>query len=75
MERVEVSADAGATWVAAEVEPREQWSWQRFTTEWVPYAAGSFTLAARATDKTGAIQPAGRARNAMHTVEVEVRQA
>lgn len=75
VERVEVSADAGATWRAAALEPREEYSWQRFSTEWVPPAAGAFTLTARATDRTGATQPASRARNALHTVEVEVREA
>jgi sulfane dehydrogenase subunit SoxC len=70
--RVEVSADAGSNWSAARLEPRRQWSWQRFAFDWRPGATGSFTLAARATDTRGVTQPATNARNAVHTVKVTI---
>ncbi len=70
--QVEVSLDGGESWSAARVEPRRQWSWQRFSFDWRPQRAGTFTLAARATDARGAIQPMARARNAVHTVAVTI---
>ncbi|HZU90031.1 MAG TPA: molybdopterin-dependent oxidoreductase [Stellaceae bacterium] len=70
--RVEVSADGGATWSQAQVEPRRQWSWQRFAFVWRPERKGRFTLMARATDMRGAVQPMEKARNAVHTVTVTV---
>ena len=35
-------------------------------------ATGSYTLAARATDTRGAVQPMHKARNAVHTVTVAI---
>jgi hypothetical protein len=54
------------------VEPRREWSWQRFTFDWRPERRGNFTLAARASDTRGAVQPMKKARNAVHTVTVTV---
>jgi sulfane dehydrogenase subunit SoxC len=73
--RVEVSVDGGATWLPARVEPRRQWSWQRFTFDWRPGGSGTFTLMARATDARGAVQPMDKARNAVHTVTVAISRA
>jgi sulfane dehydrogenase subunit SoxC len=70
--QVEVSVDGGQRWSAARIERRRQWSWQRFVFDWRPAGAGNFTLAARATDSRGAIQPMGKARNAVHTVTVTI---
>jgi len=70
--KVEISPDGGETWSAATVEPRRQWSWQRFTFDWRPPRIGTFTLAARATDARGATQPLAKARNAIHTVTVTI---
>jgi hypothetical protein len=70
--RVEVSVDGGASWRGAELEARTQWSWQRFRTRWRPERLGSHVLASRATDATGAVQPAADARNAVYEVAVEV---
>lgn len=70
--RVEISLDGGDTWSAARVEPRRQWSWQRFAFAWRPERSGEFTLAARASDTRGAVQPMEKARNAVHTVTVTV---
>jgi hypothetical protein len=70
--QVEVSVDGGQSWSPARIERRRQWSWQRFAFEWRPLGAGSFTLAVRATDSRGAVQPMGKARNAVHTVTVAI---
>lgn len=72
---VEVSIDNGASWRAAALEPRTQWSWQRFRLLWQPAAAGRFVLMVRATDVAGRVQPASAARNAVHAVAVEVSPA
>lgn len=69
---VEISTDGGETWAPARVEPRRQWSWQRFSFDWQPAGIGSFTVAARATDTRGATQPMAKARNAVHTVTVTI---
>ena len=70
--RVDVSIDGGNTWSPARLESRRQWSWQRFAFDWRPAGAGSYTLAARATDTRGAVQPMHKARNAVHTVTVAI---
>jgi sulfane dehydrogenase subunit SoxC len=69
---VDVSVDGGESWSTAEIEPRREWSWQRFTFAWRPPGRGSFVIAARATDMHGAVQPKERARNAVHSVSVTV---
>jgi DMSO/TMAO reductase YedYZ molybdopterin-dependent catalytic subunit len=72
--QVEISLDGGETWSPARVEPRRQWSWQRFSFDWRPQRAGSFALAARATDARGTVQPMAKARNAVHTVAVTIER-
>jgi len=72
VERVEISADDGLTWLLTELEPRAQWSWQRFSMQWHPSASGSHRLMARATDARGSTQPLELARNSVHTVQVEI---
>jgi sulfane dehydrogenase subunit SoxC len=71
--RVEISTDGGATFRAATLEPRHGWSWQRFSLTWAPESSGETLLSARAFDANGASQPVDGARNAIHTVKVEVR--
>lgn len=70
--QVEISTDGGESWSPAQIEPRRQWSWQRFMFEWRPAGHGNFLIAARATDLRGAVQPKDRARNAVHSVAVTV---
>jgi DMSO/TMAO reductase YedYZ molybdopterin-dependent catalytic subunit len=55
---VEVTADGGRTWQAADVEPQNdhRWSWRRWETTWTA-TPGHHTLGARATDADGNTQP------------------
>lgn len=56
--RVEVSTDGGETWREARLlEPRFPLAWVRFALPWEVQAAGSYTLASRATDEAGHVQP------------------
>ncbi len=71
--RVEVSTDDGASWAMAALEPRSQWSWQRFVVSWTPPGVGDFTIRARAIDSAGTAQRATAARNAIHSVVISVR--
>ncbi|HEX4112346.1 MAG TPA: molybdopterin-dependent oxidoreductase [Stellaceae bacterium] len=70
--RVEISTDGGASWAGAALEPRSQYSWQRFAFPWTPPAQGDFKIAARAVDAAGTVQRMSLARNAVHTVPVAV---
>ena len=81
MVAVALSADEGATWTEAELEPsRHPWLRHRFRGLWVPPGPGPFTLLARATDATGATQPVtpvwnrlGYGNNAVQRVAVVVQ--
>jgi hypothetical protein len=55
--KVEVSADGGRTWRRATPHGNGR-GWQRWSVPWRPAGPGSYTLRARATDTTGATQPA-----------------
>jgi DMSO/TMAO reductase YedYZ molybdopterin-dependent catalytic subunit len=70
--QVEISIDGGESWRQAQLEPRRQWAWQRFSFDWQPPRDGAFTVAACATDTRGARQPIANARNAVHAVKVMV---
>jgi DMSO/TMAO reductase YedYZ molybdopterin-dependent catalytic subunit len=72
IERVDVSTDGGVTWSAAELEAREDRSWQRFCAIWRPVAAGPITLWCRAASCGGAMQPGSGRRNAIHRVEISI---
>jgi DMSO/TMAO reductase YedYZ molybdopterin-dependent catalytic subunit len=55
---VEVSTDAGATWIPAHrFGPNPEDAWQRWELPWHPTAPGPYTLQARATDANGVTQP------------------
>lgn len=77
--RVEVSADAGATWGEAELGPEMgPFAWRRFSFGWRA-TPGRHTLLARAVDGRGVAQPdeavwnlRGYLNNALHRVEVTV---
>ncbi|WP_409939117.1 molybdopterin-dependent oxidoreductase [Rhizobium leguminosarum] len=68
---VEVSVDGGGSWRTAAVGPREGRSWQRFELPWTP-SSGQNILLCRCTDELGEGQQLTDARNAVHTVQVEV---
>ncbi|MFC7733103.1 molybdopterin-binding protein [Actinomadura keratinilytica] len=57
--RVEVSLDGGATWRDARLHgPAPARAWVRWELPWRPPGPGRYELLARATDETGAVQPA-----------------
>jgi len=72
---VEISSDEGRSWQEAELAPRKQWSWQQFEYFWEPLSLGPATLLCRATNVAGETQPESGARNAIHTVNVNVVEA
>jgi DMSO/TMAO reductase YedYZ molybdopterin-dependent catalytic subunit len=55
--KVEVSVDSASTWHVATLEPPlSQETWVLWTWQWMPSLPGKYTLVARATDGTGAVQ-------------------
>jgi DMSO/TMAO reductase YedYZ molybdopterin-dependent catalytic subunit len=71
VDRVEVSADGGVSWLEARVEARAERSWQKFSVKWQPTAKGPVTLCSRAYCR-GVVQPKAGRRNAIHGVPVMV---
>ena len=79
---IELSPDGGRHWVPARItRAGGPWTWS-FWEATIPLAPGSHTLAARATDSSGATQPAsvdetwnvkGYGNNAWHRVDLTVR--
>lgn len=67
---VDLTFDGGRSWVAADVAPRKQASWQRFSYRWQVGGSGVYVLGSRATNRDGLSQPLEGARNAIHTVRV-----
>jgi DMSO/TMAO reductase YedYZ molybdopterin-dependent catalytic subunit len=62
IEKVEVSTDGGNTWTLASVkDPLSDNTWVLWTADWNPPATGNYSIAVRATDKTGAVQTASMA--------------
>ena len=58
IKEVRISTDGGTSWKRADLQ--DQWirnGWQRWELPWRPRTAGTQTLLARATDRTGATQP------------------
>ena len=78
--KVELSDDDGATWRAAQLDPRhDPYAWRLWSFRWTPTRKGKARLLARATDVRGAVQPretvwnqSGYLYNAWHAVEVDV---
>ena len=59
IEKVEVSTDGGNTWsVASFKDPLSDYTWVLWTVDWNPPSTGHYSIAVRATDKTGAVQTA-----------------
>jgi DMSO/TMAO reductase YedYZ molybdopterin-dependent catalytic subunit len=62
--RTEISTDGGRRWhPAIPRDPGTPAAWQRWEFRWRTPGPGSYTLRARATDVTGATQPATVSRN------------
>ena len=70
--RVDISVDAGATWMEAQVEAREDRAWQRFLRSWHPADLGAIQLCSKAYSHDDEGQPEFGRRNAIHRVEVTV---
>jgi DMSO/TMAO reductase YedYZ molybdopterin-dependent catalytic subunit len=69
---VEVSVDGGDSWSQAALEQRtDGHAWQRFRLAWSP-APGEYEICVRATDATGAVQPAAEHINQVQRVPVTV---
>jgi DMSO/TMAO reductase YedYZ molybdopterin-dependent catalytic subunit len=59
--QVEVSVDQEVSWHVAQLQPPlSQDTWVFWTWQWKPLQSGPYTLTARATDGTGALQTAQR---------------
>jgi sulfane dehydrogenase subunit SoxC len=72
VDRVDVSVDGGATWMAAQTDPRVERAWQRFVLTWRASDPGVAVLCSRAYSDDGTRQPEFGRRNAIHRVEVKV---
>ena len=78
--RVEVTEDDGATWKEATLgADHDPYAWRLWSFRWTPRSPGKASLAARATDSRGAVQPreaawnpSGYLHNAWPRVEIEV---
>ena len=78
---VEVSADGGASWAAAELsDPAGPFAWSGWRFPWDPPGPDEYTLCCRASDDAGGTQPleppwnlGGYANNAVQRVPVTVR--
>jgi DMSO/TMAO reductase YedYZ molybdopterin-dependent catalytic subunit len=83
IERVEVSADGGASWSEAERRPpASRWAWCSWAWRWEPPGPGAYELCCRAGDSAGNTQPlevpwnlGGYANNAVQRVPVTVTAA
>jgi DMSO/TMAO reductase YedYZ molybdopterin-dependent catalytic subunit len=80
IERVELSADGGASWSDARLGPQpSRWSWVGWDWDWRPDEPGAYELCCRATDALGNRQPleapwnlGGYANNEVQRVPVVV---
>jgi DMSO/TMAO reductase YedYZ molybdopterin-dependent catalytic subunit len=78
---VELSADGGSSWRAAQlVGPEAPYAWRLWETRWRPETPGAYLLKVRAVDSHDGTQPEqaewnakGYANNGLHRVEVNVR--
>jgi DMSO/TMAO reductase YedYZ molybdopterin-dependent catalytic subunit len=78
--QVEVAVDGGQIWTRAELSPQQPYCWVLWKYVWTPRGSGQYTVAARAIDAQGKIQPAAKDRlrfdqyenDWYHTVRCEV---
>jgi sulfite oxidase len=81
IERVDVSADGGSTWQAAELgKDKAPYAWRLFSYKWNAAKPGDYTILSRATDSQGRVQPtapvwnpSGYLNNAIDQVKVHVQ--
>lgn len=66
-------SDGGHSWTPAEITPRQDCSWQRFTLLWQPPAPGEYCVVSRATDSRGHRQPDAPHRNRLYRSIIHVR--
>lgn len=59
IERVEFSADGGASWREARLDSvlHDRFAWMQWSAEWEVAAEGDYVLACRARDEAGEVQP------------------
>jgi DMSO/TMAO reductase YedYZ molybdopterin-dependent catalytic subunit len=80
VDRVEFSADGGATWTDARLGPEiSRWAWRSWESDWGPSEPGEYELCCRARDAAGNTQPlktpwnlGGYANNEVQRVPVRV---
>lgn len=72
--KVEVTSDGGNLWTEAQLEPRKEFSWQKFSLH-LRLTPGSYTLIARATSRSGKCQAMCGWRNHVHSVDVRLEDA
>jgi DMSO/TMAO reductase YedYZ molybdopterin-dependent catalytic subunit len=78
---IEVSVDGGGTWQrAALVGPEAPYAWRLWELAWKPERPGTYSLATRAVDSSGATQPEqvewnakGYGNNCIRSIAVQVR--
>jgi DMSO/TMAO reductase YedYZ molybdopterin-dependent catalytic subunit len=83
VERVEVSADGGASWSEAHLgRQASRWGWRSWNWNWGPRDPGSYELCCRATDSAGNAQPleapwnlGGYANNEVQRIPVVVSRS
>ncbi len=69
--KVEISINGDESWITARLEPRREFSWQRFSLSWT-FPSGKHRLSCRCFDASGGCQPESGARNAVHVVTLRV---
>ena len=77
---VEISDDGGATWKVAELDAEhDPYAWRLWSCRWTPQRKGTVTIAVRATDSRGSVQPrdavwnqSGYLHNGWHTATIDV---
>ena len=72
VQSVDISTDGSESWSEASLESPRGLSWQRFSYMWLPSRAGRFNVCCRATDTNGRTQPVVAARNAVHSIPINV---
>lgn len=69
--KVEVSIDEGQSWQPSQIEPRTEYSWQKYRSQ-LTLDPGIYTVLAKATGHDGREQPLEIGRNHVHRVQFEV---